>query len=248
MEPNRAEKDKPEVVCDCTCWCRDCKDVMAEMQDGSVDFVLTDIPYELDLNGGGAGGDFAERRQLMSRKDNSLYFVSNGIDYDAVFSEFIRLCSPLNVCLFCSNKQVGKIMTWWEGRGYVATLLVWEKPNPLPTGNRNYINNLEFIVYVRGKGSTYNNLGYAMQKKTFHDMPPTVRLHETEKPLGILRRLLLLHTNEGDLVFDPYAGSFTTAIACLREGRKFVGCEILPKYYDKAVERLRARAAQQALF
>ncbi len=141
-------------------------------------------------------------------------------------------------------------MTWWEQRGYVATLLVWDKPNPIPLGNGCYINNLEFIVYVREKGVTYNSLGYDMQLKTFRNQPPQAaqRIHETEKPVSLLQRLLLLHTSEGDVVFDAYAGSFSTAIACHNEKRKFIGCEILEKYFEPAMKRLRGAVAQKSLF
>lgn len=238
------------ILCDCKCFNADCEKVMGNLPDNSVDFILSDIPYDLDLNGGGAHGDFCTRKQIQSRKNSSLYFVSQGIDYDKIFSEFERICKRVNICVFCSNKQIGRIMTWWEQRGYVATLLVWDKPNPIPLGNGCYINNLEFIVYVREKGVTYNSLGYDMQLKTFRNQPPQAaqRIHETEKPVSLLQRLLLLHTSEGDVVFDAYAGSFSTAIACHNEKRKFIGCEILEKYFEPAMKRLRGAVAQKSLF
>lgn len=248
--------NEPLVLKNCTCYNCDCMDVMKDMPDNSVDFILSDIPYDLDfpydldLNGGGSHGDFCTRKQIQSRKNSSLYFVSQGIDYDKVFGEFERICKGVNICVFCSNKQIGRIMTWWENKGYVATLLVWDKPNPMPLGNGCYINNLEFIVYVRSKGVTYNNLGYELQMKTFHDQPPQAknRLHETEKPINLLRHLLMLHSNEGDVVFDAYAGSFSTAIACYKEKRKFIGCEILPKYFEKAMKRFEWEQRTQYLF
>ena len=230
------------------CFNGDCLELMGSMPDKSVDFILTDIPYELDLNGGGGHGDFINRRLLRPRKESAIYFVSHGIDYDRVFTEFIRVLKVVNVCVFCSNKQIGRIMTWWESKGYVATLLVWDKPNPMPLGNGNYINNLEFIVYIREKGATFNSLGYRLQQKTFHYTTPSKRIHETEKPVGLLRHLVALHTKEGDLVFDPYAGSFSTAVACFKEKRRFVGCEILEKYYAPAVKRLKLVTMEQVLF
>ncbi|MBD5256200.1 MAG: site-specific DNA-methyltransferase [Bacteroides sp.] len=238
------------VLGGCTCYNGDCMELMAQLPDNSVDFILSDIPYDLDLNGGGTHGDFATRKQIQSRKNSSLYFVSQGIDYDKVFSEFERICKGVNVCVFCSNKQIGRIMTWWENRGYKPTLLILDKPNPIPLGNGNYINNLEFIIYIRSKGVTYNSLGYDMQMKTFHTQPPQAaqRIHETEKPVSLLQHLLLLHSNEGDVVFDAYAGSFSTAIACHETKRKFIGCEILPKYFEPAMKRLRGAIAQQSLF
>ena len=106
-------------------------------------------------------------------------------------------------------------MTWWEDKGYVPTLLVWDKPNPIPLCNGKHVSNLEFIVYVRERGTTFNNLGYQMLLKTYRYQPPSAkeRIHETEKPQGLLKHLLMVHTNEKDIVFDPYAGSFSTALA-----------------------------------
>lgn len=226
----------------CKCYNGDCMELFGIIPDKSIDFILTDIPYELDWDGGiGLDGDFSTRKLFCKkREDNIIYDFSNGIDYDSVFSQFVRVLRIVNACIFCSNKQIGKIMTWWENRGYVATLLVWDKPNPIPFGNKCYINNLEFIVYVRDKGSTYNNIGYNLQLKTFRYTPPNAkeRIHETEKPLDLLRHLLMLHTNDGDTVLDPYAGSFSTALACHDLRRKFVGCEIQQEFFDKAVSRL----------
>lgn len=230
----------------------DCMEIMKSMSDKSVDFILTDIPYEQELHGGGdKNGEFQNRKLVMAMgKNNYLDFISHGIDYDAVFTEFERLCKIVNICIFCSNKQVGKIMTWWENKGYVATLLVWDKPNPIPLGNGKYISNIEFIVYVRAKGAPFNNLGYEMQLKTFRYAAPIAkdRIHETEKPKELLCHLLRLHTNENDLVFDPYGGSFSTAIACHDLDRQFIGCEILPDYYDKAVKRIKNHQLQLRLF
>lgn len=84
-------KNEPLILKNCTCYNCDCMEVMKAMQDNSVDFILSDIPYELDLNGGGSHGDFATRKQCQPCKSSSLYFVSQGIDYDKVFSEFERI-------------------------------------------------------------------------------------------------------------------------------------------------------------
>lgn len=85
----------------------DCEQLMSAMPDNSVDFILTDIPYELEAHGGKGNNDFSNRALV---KDHILDFVSNGIDYEKIFPEFVRLCKNVNCCIFCSNKQVGKIM------------------------------------------------------------------------------------------------------------------------------------------
>jgi len=131
-------------------------------------------------------------------------------------------------------------MKWWEDRKYSVTLLVWEKTNPVPFGNGKYISSIEFMVYVRGKGATYNNIGYEHQLKTFRYGSPStkVRLHPTEKPNELLERLLRIHSNEGDIVLDPFMGSGTTGVACKNQGRDFIGIELDKKYFEIAKERI----------
>jgi len=63
------------------------------------------------------------------------------------------------------------------------------------------------------------------------------RIHPTQKNEDILINLIKVHTKEGDLVFDPFFGSGTTGIACIKSGRRFVGSEIDKKYFEKAKER-----------
>lgn len=64
------------------------------------------------------------------------------------------------------------------------------------------------------------------------------RLHPTQKHLGVIEEILNIHTNTNDLVFDPFSGSGTTALACLNHSRKFIGCEIDKKYFELAFQRL----------
>ena len=63
-------------------------------------------------------------------------------------------------------------------------------------------------------------------------------IHPTQKPVRLLERLLALVSKEGDLVFDPFSGSASTAIAAYNTGRNFIACEIDKEYYDLSVERL----------
>lgn len=139
----------PETFGKITLYNGDCMEYLRTLPNKSVDFILTDIPYELEIHGGGRGC-FKDRGLIGGNNGgvSTIDFISYGIDYDAVFTEFVRLLKVVNACIFCSNKQIGKIMTWWEDKGYVPTLLVWDKPNPIPLGNGKYISNLEFIVYV----------------------------------------------------------------------------------------------------
>ena len=82
-------------------------------------------------------------------------------------------------------------------------------------------------------------IDYDRDKDTFHP---------TQKPVDLLRYLVLTYTNEGDTVLDNCMGSGTTAIACIKERRHFIGFELSKEYFDKAVRRIKAEQAQLTLF
>ena len=214
----------------------DSLDYMPTIQDKSIDFVCIDPPYELDSTGGKTINEDLKR----SLHNKHFEFCSNGFDIEKVFTEIERVSKVMNMVCFCSNKQVSKIMNYWEKKKYSVTLLVWDKPNPIPFGNGKHISNLEFMVYVRGKGATFNNLGVNDQKKTFNYPSPSSskRLHPTEKPIELLERLIKLHTKEDDIVLDCFAGSFSTADACKRLNRQCIAIELEKEYYNKGVNRL----------
>ena len=72
--------------------------------------------------------------------------------------------------------------------------------------------------------------------------------HPTQKPVDLLRYLICTYTNVGGCVLDNCMGSGTTAIACIREKRNFIGFELNKEYYDKACKRIQLEMAQPSLF
>jgi len=62
--------------------------------------------------------------------------------------------------------------------------------------------------------------------------------HPTQKPIDLLKRVILANTNEGDTVLDIFSGSGSTMIAARQTGRNFVGCEVSEEYYSKSLERM----------
>lgn len=88
---------------------------------------------------------------------------------------------------------------------------------------------------VKGGGNTDR---YPTQLLTFKSDKQTCNLHPTQKPVALMEWLIKTYTNEGDTVLDCTAGSFTTGVACLRTGRKFIGVEKEPKYFDIGVSRI----------
>lgn len=69
--------------------------------------------------------------------------------------------------------------------------------------------------------------------------------HPTQKPVELIKELLLKHSNEGEIVLDTFAGSATTADACLQTNRKFISVEACNKYYDIGCARLKQRSSNK---
>lgn len=72
-------------------------------------------------------------------------------------------------------------------------------------------------------------------------------IHPTQKPLDLVRYLVRTFTNKGNVVLDNCIGSGTTAIACLKEKRHFVGFELNEEYYKKALKRIEIEKSQLTL-
>jgi DNA modification methylase len=203
----------------------------------TVDTIITDPPYELETHGKGSN-KIAQRKQ---KQNKDLFFVSNGFDYEKCFNLFLKICKIPNIILFCSNKQLSKTMSWFENAGLSTTLLVWNKFNAIPACNNTYINDVEFIVYVRGKKAPYNNgapINVKHKIKTYPYPHMTIREHPTQKPVELIKELVQLHSFAGQTVFDPFMGSGTTGIACMENNRNFIGVEREEKYFNIAKRRI----------
>lgn len=177
-------------------------------------------------------------------------FISNGFDYDAVFEEFLRICKIPNILIFCSNNQVSKVMQWFESRDLSVTLLIWHKTNPAPLCNGKHISDVEFIVYIRGKGATFNNsTPFPYKSKVFTS--PVVsrkeRLHPTQKSVMMLEQYVNLHSREGDIVLDCFMGSGTTGVACVNTDRDFIGIELNDEYFKIAERRINDTITEKEL-
>ena len=81
-----------------------------------------------------------------------------------------------------------------------------------------------------------------------NQQPMGERLHTCQKPVDMIRRLVLTSSRKDETILDPFMGSGTTAIACIKERRHFIGFELSKEYFDKAVRRIKAEQAQLTLF
>ena len=172
-------------------------------------------------------------------------------DYGFDQKEWIKLCSPLlkeggSIIIFNDWKNLSYLVEELVANNFVIKDLIrWEKRNPMPRNvNSRYVMDFEVALWaVKGKKKwTFNK-----PKNTPYLKPVYVsgivpggkkRIHPTQKNLDVMKELIEVHTNKGDLIFDPFAGSGTTALACKMTKRKNISSEIDKNYYKKAVARL----------
>ena len=205
-----------------------CLEFMKSMPDNCVDLVVTDPPYEICTKGGGLGKRPVYRNGDLDR-------ISKGFDVEATLNELKRICKKVNIFTFCSSRQKPRIMQWGYDNGYNVAEMAWYKPNAAPFTNNTFKPDLEWIVYMREKGVKIKGAS----RLSIHNCKKSEHGHPTEKPLEIIKQQILIGSKENDLVFDPFTGSGTTAVACKELNRNFIGCEIEPKYCEIAEKRLR---------
>ena len=116
----------------------------------------------------------------------------------------------------------------------------WVKTNPMPLNQKiNYLTNCREVALlgVKGGNPTFNS----KYDKGIYEFPiqgGKSRIHPTQKSLPLFEELIKKHSNEGDLILDPFLGGGTTAFACKNTNRRFIGCEIDVKYVDIIKESL----------
>jgi hypothetical protein len=112
-------------------------------------------------------------------------------------------------------------------------LITWAKPNPVPTCNNKYLPDVEYVVHGFGKGALH---GEMKDKQSFflENAGQKTTPHPNEKPIPLMEKLVRLGSLAGKTILDPFMGSGTTGVAAIQMGRKFIGIEREPKYFDIA--------------
>jgi DNA modification methylase len=211
------------------------------LPNNCIDLIIADPPYEI-VSGGGGGCFGVEQRDYHK----GVKSLSDGFD-NAVLDECKRVLKIFNCYFFCSKDQVLQILLWSKKNNMNTDILCYHKLNPIPTTNNKYLSDTEYIIFMRGQGA-YLGGDYASKKKYFlQNNSKSEFEHPTVKPLNIIRTLVVNSSKENDLVFDPFMGSGTTAVACIKENRNYLGSEINPDYFEICKERIRVERSQLSL-
>lgn len=211
----------------------DCLELLPEIPDRSVDLIVTDPPYFLGMTHNGQKGSF-----------NDLAICRPF--YDRLAAEYAR-----------TLKDTGEFYIFTDWRGYafyypifsralpVKNLIVWDKKSG--AGNF-YTYAHEFIIY--GTMCNKNKKGTNVWRETAFSSGAKktngAKVHPTQKPVELIEKIILNSSDPGDTVLDTFMGSGTTGVACLRQGRNFIGHEIDGQYFQIAQERIEKERADMA--
>lgn len=218
----------------CTLIQGDMREVLPGLRERA-SLVLTDPPYPLVAGGNSTG----EMRDCFAPGvyDNSgaLFDLVPWAELAPVIWAAAR--DDADAIVMANDRNLQEARGALEAAGWkFHRLLVWDKGSVTP--NRWFMSGLEYGLYMwRGLARPINDKGaHPLVRCPQVD----VTAHPTEKPVALFRRWIDLTTAPGDLVLDPFLGSGSAAVAAMRAGRRFIGVEKDPRWFEVAVARVEA--------
>jgi len=202
---------------------------MKGIPDKSINLILTDPPffmpaqhYQSRISWGRCWGDLS---------------ILGTFFYD-LCQEYKRiLVDNGHLMIFCNDESYPVFYPVAYGYWGFTRALVWNKTR-VGLG-KIFRHQYEFILWASNKGAKVNNDGKLHSNILSYS--PTLtkdRQHPVEKPVGLLKELISVVTNEKDVVLDNFVGGGSTLLACKEMNRNFIGIEINPEYCKIAEERL----------
>src|SRR5574344_492383 len=214
----------------------DCLELMKDIPDKSVDLVVIDPPYELETKRG--GGFFRESNEKRRKYQDEIKSMMIGIS-EQLLDILCNKMKKVNMYIFCSRTQMLSLLKYAEKKQFSWNLLTWHKTNPIPTCNNKYLNDTEYIVFMREKGEQVFG-SYHTKKSYFitsvNKKEKQLYGHPTIKPLDIIENLIVNSSQENDTILDCFMGSGTTGVACKKLNRNFIGIELSQEYFNIAKE------------
>ena len=210
-----------------TLYLGNCMDILPTLD--KVNAVITDPPYVMSAKGGGMGA----KRQYLTDIHNH---IDTGFDV-SMFAIF------KNWFCFCGKPQLVDLIKQAEKQGLRWQLLTWNKTNPTPLSNNNYLPDTEYMIHAfeshHFEGKSRFVVGQ-VERSGFD--------HPTVKPQYVMQKAIKSASHIGECVLDCFMGTGSTGVAALQMGRKFIGIEREPKYFDIACQRIEQAMSQPRLF
>lgn len=220
----------------------DSKDIIKRIPDNSIDFILTDPPYNLGQHS--TGNIPLPGRSAMNNDVAEWDMIDFNPEEWA--DEFIRILKPTgNLFIFTSYNQLGRWYNCLDHKFDTSNFMVWHKTNPAPKiFKAGFLNSCEMIFTCWNKKHTWNFISQS-EMHNFIESPICMRperlsdpKHPAQKPVAILKKMIEIATNKNDIIFDPFMGVGSMGVAALSLDRRFIGVEIDENYFNAAKKRI----------
>ena len=203
----------------------DCLEGMKSIPEKSVNITLTDIPY------GVVNRESNGLRNLD--KENADVF---NIDMDELLSEIHRVTEG-QIIIFCAKEQFSEIYKFFANKKGTTRSIIWQKTNPSPmNGQHVYLSGVEHAVWFKPRGRKVFNAHCKNTVFTYSN--GSRKIHPTQKHLELFKELITDNSSEKEIVFDPFMGSGTTAVAAIDTGRNYLGFELDEEYHKLSEQRI----------
>lgn len=219
----------------------DCMEAIKLLDDKSIDLVVMDPPYLLNLTK-------VKNTSSFNNYANELIGLKDGFDLK-VLDLLIPKMKKINMYIYCSKRQVKDLIEYFISKDCNYEILTWHKQNPSPLINNNYLPDTEYIIFAREKGvKLYGS--YHTKRKYYlsgvNQVDKKKYKHPTIKPLPFIENHIINSSQEGDLILDCYCGSGTTLVGAIKNKRNFIGFEIDKNYYEIAKQRVEEALAEES--
>lgn len=220
----------------------DCIEYMKAMPDNCVDLILTDPPYNISQYS--TGNINLPGREALN--NNIAPWDDIPLEPKSLLTDFKRILKPNgNIFIFTSYNMIGKWHEVFDPEFDTFQFFIWHKTNPAPKIFKNgFLNSCEMVICMWNKGHKWN-FSNQREMHNFFESPICMspeRLkdpkHPAQKPVKLLKHLISIGSDPGDLVFDPFMGVGSTGVGAIELERHFIGCEIDNRYYEASVKRI----------
>lgn len=225
---------------------KNCIDGLKEIKDGSVDLIATDPPYKINYN--------------------KIDWDKGELDWNFLFTEFFRILKPNgNLLIFQGWSNVCETIQEGKGCGFcLKNWIIYDRIKGRGAKTNLVSTREDLLWFIKSEDYTYNKIYSDIPKKTkglglkngqpnralsnvWTDISPLVPWskervkHPTQKPLKLMKRIVTIFSNEGDIVLDPFVGSGSTLEAAKDLNRGYIGFEKDSEYFQIASDRLKEK-------
>lgn len=224
----------------------DCIEVLKTLDDNSIDLVLTDPPYKFHRGRTWIG---AKRKYLTEWMPKIWTNEHTDIYTDEFIELLLQKLKKPNMLFFCNKGQIKEVLALSDKYKLNFDILVLCKTCPAPLCNNQWLPDKEYAIHLYKGIPVYWNYKTKRTFRTITNWQNKKIPHPTVKPLQMVEDIVKNVSKEWDVILDCYMGSGTTAVACKKNNRNFIGIEILPEFVELAEKRLKELdIEQQALF